>query len=71
MRGERVRKSGVEPPVDLDSREEQHEQSEDSERDRPVAVAVQNMQPETVTVESDQPVWLTWTQDSVVLLPPD
>ncbi len=41
-------------------------------RDEPVSVALQNLDGSlTQTGQTNQPVWLTWTQDSVVLLPPD
>ena len=42
-------------------------------RSTPMAVASPNMErvSERITSGSDQPVWLTWSQDSVVLLPPE
>jgi spermidine/putrescine ABC transporter ATP-binding subunit len=41
-------------------------------RDEPVSVALQNLDGSlSRTAAANQPVWLTWTQDSVVLLPPD
>ena len=42
-------------------------------RDEPVAVASQNMErvSDRVSGGSDQRVWLTWSSDSVVLLPPE
>ncbi len=42
-------------------------------RSLPMAVASQNMErvSKRITGGSDQPVWLTWSQDSVVLLPPE
>ena len=40
--------------------------------DRPVAVAMQNMErPDVWAGQSDQPVWLSWSQDAVVLLRPE
>jgi spermidine/putrescine ABC transporter ATP-binding subunit len=43
-----------------------------SERQEPVAVAVQNMERSTAGLgESDQPVWLSFSSESVVLLKPD
>ncbi len=40
------------------------------ERDRPVSVAVQNMEPAAATATIDQPVWLSFSGESVVLLKP-
>ena len=41
------------------------------EREQPVAVAVQNMEPSAALAASDQPVWLSFSSESVVLLQPD
>ena len=41
-------------------------------RDEPVAVAMQNVErPDQRTAGADQPVWLSWSEDAVVLLPPE
>ena len=41
-------------------------------REQPVAVAIQNMEgPETELATSDQPIWLSFPSESVVLLRPD
>jgi spermidine/putrescine transport system ATP-binding protein/putrescine transport system ATP-binding protein len=41
-------------------------------REAPVAVAAQNMERLTAPVGgTDQPIWMTWTQEAVVLLPRD
>ena len=40
-------------------------------REEPVAVALQNQHRTPSAVAADQPVWLTWASDSVVLLRPD
>ena len=41
------------------------------EREQPVAVAVQNMEPSAARAATDQPVWLSFSGESVVLLRPD
>jgi ABC-type Fe3+/spermidine/putrescine transport system ATPase subunit len=39
-------------------------------RDQPVAVAIQNAGRSAVGIDqTDQPVWLSWAEDAVVLLP--
>ena len=41
-------------------------------RDEPVAVAMQNVESSLAGVgRTDQPVWLNWSKDAVVLLDPD
>lgn len=40
-------------------------------REQPVAVAVQNRESSAVPAASEQPVWLSYSSDSVVLLNPD
>ena len=42
-------------------------------RDQPVAVASQNLGrvSERISGDTGRPIWLTWSQDSVVLLPPE
>jgi len=41
------------------------------EREQPVAVAVQNMEPSAARAATGQPVWLSFSGESVVLLRPD
>jgi len=40
-------------------------------REQPVAVAVQNSESSAVRAALEQPVWLSFSSDSVVLLKPD
>ena len=40
-------------------------------RDQPIAIAMQNLADSTTTIAPDQPVWLSWSENAIVLLPPE